>query len=111
MSYLGLTEEQEHIYRLCLREPGIGLDGLIDQLRLPPNAARRELRRLRELGLLRRQADGLAAADPDVAVARLLDLRLHELHEKLQRVTQLQPLVASLRAERGEEREPAVVGI
>lgn len=99
------------MYRLCLREPGIGLDGLIDQLRLPPNAARRELRRLRELGLLRRQADGLAAADPDVAVARLLDLRLHELHEKLQRVTQLQPLVASLRAERGEEREPAALGI
>lgn len=111
MSYLGLTEEQEHIYRLCLREPGIGLDGVIDQLRLPPNAARRELRKLRELGLLRRQSDGLAAADPDVAVARLLDLRLHELHEKLQRVTQLQPLMASLRAERGEEREPAVVGI
>ncbi|SCK38525.1 helix-turn-helix transcriptional regulator [Streptomyces sp. WMMB 322] len=121
MSYLGLTEEQEHMYRLCLREPGIGLDGLIDQLRLPPNTARRELRRLRELGLLRSvgatggrgQAgeEGLAAADPDVAVARLLDLRLHELHEKLQRVTQLQPLVASLRAERGEVREPAVVGI
>ncbi|NLU76324.1 response regulator transcription factor [Streptomyces sp. HNM0575] len=121
MSYLGLTEEQEQIYRLCLREPGIGLDGLIDQLRLPPNAARRELRRLRELGLLRNEGfspgrsaaddEGLAAADPDVAVARLLDLRLHELHEKLQRVTQLQPLVASLRAERGEVREPAVVGI
>ncbi|OEU87427.1 LuxR family transcriptional regulator [Streptomyces abyssalis] len=121
MSYLGLTEDQEHIYRLCLREPGIGLDGLIDQLRLPPNAARRELRRLRELGLLRGGGnshgrspagdDALLAADPDVAVARLLDLRLHELHEKLQRVTQLQPLVASLRAERGEVREPAVVGI
>jgi DNA-binding CsgD family transcriptional regulator/sugar-specific transcriptional regulator TrmB len=120
MSYLGLTEEQEHIYRLCLREPGIGLDGIIDQLRLPPNAARRELRRLRELGLLRSGGAngrgpvgeaGLAAADPDVAVARLLDLRLHELHEKLQRVTQLQPLVASLRAERGQESDPAVVGI
>ncbi len=125
MSYLGLTEEQERIYRLCLREPGIGIDGLIDQLRLPPNAARRELRRLRELGLLRcggaspgsahgragAGSEGFAAADPDVAVARLLDLRLHELHEKLQRVTQLQPLVASLRAERGEAREPAVVGI
>ena len=121
MSYLGLTEEQEQIYRLCLREPGIGLEGLIDQLRLPPNAARRELRRLRELGLLRGGGtpharggvgeEGLAAADPDVAVARLLDMRLHELHEKLQRVTQLQPLVASLRAERGEHRAPAVVGI
>ncbi|MGH3311911.1 MAG: helix-turn-helix transcriptional regulator [Streptomyces sp.] len=121
MSYLGLTEEQEQIYRLCLREPGIGLDALTDQLRILPNAARRELRRLRELGLLRSGGtshaqgaagdDGLAAADPDVAVARLLDLRLHELREKLQRVTQLRPLVASLRAERGEQRPPAVVGI
>lgn len=111
MSHLGLTEEQEQIYRLCLREPGIGLDGLIDQLGLPPAVARSELHRLRELGLLRKQTDGLAAADPDVAVARLLDLRLHELHEKFQRVTQLQPLVASLRAERGEQRGPAVVGI
>lgn len=130
MSYLGLTEEQEQIYRLCLREPGIGLDALTDQLQLLPNAARRELRRLRELGLLRSggtparpaggsptrargaaEDGGLAAADPDVAVARLLDLRLHELREKLQQVTELRPLVASLRAELDGQRPPAVVGI
>jgi DNA-binding CsgD family transcriptional regulator len=124
MSYLGLTEEQEQIYRLCLREPGIGIDGLIEQLRLTPHAAREELGRLRELGLLRgggtpeqeagsgtAEEDGLAAADPDVAVARLLDLRLHELHEKLQQVTELQPLVASLRPESAAQQPPTVVGI
>jgi DNA-binding CsgD family transcriptional regulator len=130
MSYLGLTDTQEQMYRLCLREPGICLEGLTDRLKLSPNAARRELRRLRELGLLRSggtppssagdahahtckagEDGGLAAADPDVAVARLLDLRLQDLHEKFQRVTQLQPLVASLRAERGEHHPPGVVGV
>jgi DNA-binding CsgD family transcriptional regulator len=111
MSYLGLSEEQEDIYRLCLRDPGIGLDGIIDQLRLPSDVAQRELHALRELGLVQRRSDGHAAVEPDVAVARLLDMRLHELHEKLQCVTQLQPLVASLRAERGEARLPEAVGI
>ncbi|QPP10460.1 response regulator transcription factor [Streptomyces bathyalis] len=109
MSCLGLPEEQEQIYRLCRREPGIELDSLSDRLRLPPDSARQELRGLCELELLHRQTDGVVAADPDAAVARLLDLRLQGLRKMLRLLTQLQPLVASLRAERCE-RSAALVG-
>lgn len=102
------------MYRHFLRNPGTSADDLHLRLHSGPECARRSLDRLRQLGLLKENAegqDGIVPADPEVAVARLMDRRLQQLHEELQRVTQPRHVVAGLRAEQNSRQSASPQGI
>lgn len=110
MSVFGVAETEEEVYRHFLRNPGTPADGL--HLRLGTSHAdlRRLLDRLSELGLLRLEGANVVPTDPEVAVARLTDLRLRQLHQQLQEVTQSRHVVNALRAEQ-DPRAAASQGI
>ncbi|PIM70868.1 helix-turn-helix transcriptional regulator [Streptomyces sp. JV178] len=122
MGLLGLTAMEERVYRHFLRNPGTTAEDIHLLLHASQDIVGAALRRLTELGLLRRAeatAEGgartaadpaaagsetggtLTAADPEVAVGLLTDRRLSELHHELQQVTRPRHLVAELRAEQG----------
>ncbi|MFJ9108954.1 DNA-binding response regulator [Streptomyces sp. NPDC102283] len=108
MSVFGLPEAEEEVYRHFLRNPGTRADGL----RLLPHSRSREARaliaRLQELGLLRTEdaERRIFPADPEVALTRLVDVRLHTLHQELQRVTRSRHVIDGLRAEQGARTPP-----
>ncbi|MGW7429241.1 helix-turn-helix transcriptional regulator [Streptomyces sp. NPDC054861] len=100
MRVLGLSELEESIYRHFLRNPDT-TDGDIHLLLRADRAAVADAQaRLRELGLLYpTDRQTVCPTDPAVAVDRLTDLRLRELHQELQEVTRSRHLVAELRDE------------
>ncbi|MFF9545640.1 helix-turn-helix transcriptional regulator [Streptomyces albidoflavus] len=106
MAVFGLSATEEELYRHFLRNPGTSADDVHLLLRTADRAdkdAARALDRLRELGLLLPTGpDGrVVPADPEQAVSRLTDRRLHELHQDLRRVTRSRHVVDGLRAEQG----------
>ncbi|MFR9673183.1 helix-turn-helix transcriptional regulator [Streptomyces sp. TR06-5] len=103
MSVFGVSAEEEEIYRHFLRHPGTPAEDLHRRLRRDPDDTKKSLERLREIGLLRDSCDrqGYTPTNPEIAVARLMDRRLYELHEEILRVTQSRYVVDALRAETG----------
>ncbi|MFD5319116.1 helix-turn-helix transcriptional regulator [Streptomyces sp. NPDC127098] len=72
LSFLGVSGEDERVYRHCLRRPRTTLPELCATLGLDPVDALPRLRRLRSLGLVRLAPGGrIAPALPETAVARL----------------------------------------
>lgn len=112
MSVFGVSPTEEEIYRHFLRNPDTSADDIHLLVHTPPDEARRSLDRLRELGLLHPDSthSQVSPADPGVALARLTDARLNQLHEELRRVMRARDLVEGLRAEQGS-RPPPVQGI
>ncbi|MES5823108.1 helix-turn-helix transcriptional regulator [Streptomyces sp. RG80] len=106
MLVFGVSAVEEDIYRHFLRNPDTPVDDVHLRLHIEPDTARLCLGRLYELGLLHPTVtDGrISPADPEVALARLVDVRLHELHQELQRVTRSRHVVDGLRAELGTRR-------
>ncbi|MGW1885929.1 LuxR C-terminal-related transcriptional regulator [Streptomyces sp. NPDC001970] len=107
MSIFGVSAEEEELYRHFLRNP----DTTIEDLRKLGDEGRdpgRCLERLRHLGLIHPTGAGgrITPADPEVAVARLTDARLHALLQELQRVTHSRHVVQGLRAEQGAWMAP-----
>lgn len=105
LSVLGLTDTEEGIYRHFLRNPGTTAEDIQLLLHVPLDEIGSALEHLSELGLLHETegtgtgTDGglgaMSAADPEIAVDRLTDLRLRELHQQLQQVTQSRHLIAT----------------
>jgi hypothetical protein len=112
MSVFGVSAAEEEIYRHFLRNPDTPADDIHLRLHIEPDTARLCLGRLYELGLLHPTGpDGLISpTDPEVALTRLVDVRLHDLHQELQRVTRSRHVVDGLRAELGA-RSPSPQGI
>jgi DNA-binding CsgD family transcriptional regulator/predicted transcriptional regulator len=112
MSVFGVSAVEEEIYRHFLRHPGTPAEDLHLRLHIDPDETKRSLERLREIGLLRDSGDrhGHTPTNPEIAMARLMDRRLHELHEEILRVTQSRYVVDALRAETGH-RMPAPQGV
>ncbi|MFD4942069.1 LuxR C-terminal-related transcriptional regulator [Streptomyces sp. NPDC058409] len=108
MSIFGVSEAEEEVYRHFLRNPGTATDDLHLLLHTDPQVARSCIERLQELGLLHPEGSDLRIfpTDPEVALARLIDLRLHSLHQELQRVTRSRHVIDGLRAEQGARRPP-----
>ena len=108
MSMFGVSVSEEEIYRHFLINPDTPADDIHLRLHMEPDTARLCLDRLHDLGLLHPTgADGLISpADPEVALARLVDVRLHALHQELQRVTRSRHVVDGLRAEMGRAAPP-----
>lgn len=112
MSVFGISAEEEEIYRHFLRHPGTPADDLHVKMHIDAPVAKRALERLREFGLVRDSGERHAytPTNPDIAMARLMDRRLHELHEEIMRVTQSRYVIDALRAEMGS-RTPAPQGV
>ncbi|MEU4031223.1 helix-turn-helix transcriptional regulator [Streptomyces anulatus] len=108
MSVFGVPEAEEEVYRHFLRNPGTRADDLDVLLRSRPGEARARIARLQELGLLLAEdaERRIFPADPEVALARLVDVRLHALHQELQRVTRSWHVIDGLRAEHGARTPP-----
>ncbi|MEE1795369.1 helix-turn-helix transcriptional regulator [Streptomyces sp. BE308] len=108
MSVFGVSEAEEEIYRHFLRNPGTATDDLHLLLHSGPEVARACIDRLQELGLLHPDGADLRIfpTDPEVALTRLVDLRLHALHQELQRVTRSRHVIDGLRAEQGARTPP-----
>ncbi|WP_371623879.1 DNA-binding response regulator [Streptomyces sp. NBC_01116] len=101
MSVFGVPEAEEEIYRHFLRHPGTRADDLRLLPHSRPQEARALIARLQERGLLRAEdaERRIFPADPEVALTRLVDVRLHTLHQELQRVTRSRHVIDGLRAE------------
>ncbi len=112
MSVFGVSAEEEEIYRHFLRHPGTPADDLHLRVHIRQDDAQRSLERLREIGLLRDNGErhGYTPTNPEIAMARLMDRRLHELHEEMLRVTQSRYVIDALRAEMGA-RTPTPQGV
>ncbi|MEI7032429.1 helix-turn-helix transcriptional regulator [Streptomyces pratensis] len=108
MSVFGVPEAEEEIYRHFLRNPGTSADDLHLLLHSRPWDARARIARLQELGLLHAEdaEQRIFPADPEVALTRLVDLRLHALHQELQRVTRSRHVIDGLRAEQAARTPP-----
>ncbi|MFI6943831.1 LuxR C-terminal-related transcriptional regulator [Streptomyces sp. NPDC050418] len=110
MSVLGISTLEEALYRHFLRNPGTAADEMHLLFHASAESAAEAVGRLCELRLLRASqgADGqvLSPTDPATAVDQLIDLRLRELHQQLQAVTQARHLTTSLCAEQGLDALP-----
>jgi len=103
MSVFGVSAIEEDIYRHFLRNPDTPADDIHLRLHMEPDMAQHCLGRLYDLGLLHPTGTNelISPTDPEVALARLVDVRLHELHQEFQRVTRSRHVVDGLRAELG----------
>lgn len=99
MSAFGVTEIEEETYRRFLRHPDTPATDLHLLLDTDQHKAEQILDRLQELGLLRLSGRQVVPTDPEVALARLADMRLHELHQVMQQVMHSRHVVDELRAE------------
>ncbi|MEU4179226.1 DNA-binding response regulator [Streptomyces sp. NPDC026589] len=108
LSAFGVPEAEEEIYRHFLRNPGTRADDLPLLSHSRPREAHARITRLQELGLLRDEdaERRIFPADPEVALTRLVDLRLHALHQELRRVTRSRHVIDGLRAEQGAGTPP-----
>ncbi|WP_237323177.1 helix-turn-helix transcriptional regulator [Streptomyces sp. JJ36] len=113
MSVFGISPDEEEMYRYFLRNPGTAPDDLHLRMRTDRATAERALERLRDLGLVRdlgEDGGGVNPVNPEIAMVRLMDRRLHELHEEILRVTQSRYIIDALRAEMGT-RVPSPQGV
>ncbi|MGW7295224.1 helix-turn-helix transcriptional regulator [Streptomyces xiamenensis] len=101
MAVFGISAADETVYRHFLRNPDTTPGHLHRLLDLGEETVRATLDKLAGLGLLRPgTAPGrITPATPETAVARLAELRLRELYQEVQRLTQNQHILATLRAE------------
>lgn len=113
MSAFGVSPEEEETYRYFLRHPDALLDGPACVPHVGTDAVPGAVERLVARGLLRRDAtarSGYAPEDPETAMARLMDQRMHELHDELRRVTRIRPVIEALRAEMQALPAPRAAG-
>ncbi|MGW2845194.1 helix-turn-helix transcriptional regulator [Streptomyces sp. NPDC001274] len=112
MSVFGVSAAEEAVYRHFLRNPGSTVQEAQLLLHITPRTARDCVGRLRELRLLHPEESGqeVFPTDPETAVARLIDQRVHALHQEFQRVTRARHVIDGLRAEQ-LTRNPPPLGI
>jgi DNA-binding CsgD family transcriptional regulator len=107
MAFLGVPAEEERIYRHFLRHPHSPVREMYAALGTGAAAAAPRLRRLARLGLLRESAPGrMAAADPETAVARLVDARLRDLRAQVPTPAGIRAVTQALFAEQGAPPPP-----
>lgn len=116
LSALGVSAEQEHLYRFLLRAPGTGIQGLAELLGTDPSALRDELAGLISTGLVELSGETLVAAAPDHALGRLIDeeaRRLRAVGHRLESLTAVLPsmLADHQSAARETDGEPVTVGV
>ncbi|MEV2268681.1 helix-turn-helix transcriptional regulator [Nonomuraea africana] len=101
---LGLTAEQERVYRYFLRSPHADLDAAAAHLGIPHLPA--VLDRLRTLGVI---DDSLAALSPAVAVAQLIRRRMEQTSRELHQLSAAWDIVRDLAEEQRSGRPVELV--
>ncbi|MEV7232522.1 helix-turn-helix transcriptional regulator [Streptomyces sp. NPDC051020] len=100
---MGLTADQESVYRVMLREPDLGVDGLSKFFEWPRSRVLGVFEELAELSLVRRiREDGRdehSLVHPGLALASLLSQGEEELLERQRRISQSRRAIADLLAE------------
>ncbi len=101
MAVFGVSESEEKVYRHFLRHPETSSHGIHLVLDENEEQVADAVERLVRLHLLRPgdRPDELIPADPELAVARLTELRLRDMYQEIQRITQSHHVLAELRAE------------
>ncbi|MFE7463685.1 helix-turn-helix transcriptional regulator [Streptomyces sp. NPDC057499] len=112
MSVFGVSAAEETVYRHFLRNPGTTTKDVQLLLHTTPDSAHACVERLRELRLLHPEESDrrIFPTDPETAVARLIDQRVHALHQEFQRVTRSRHVIDGLLAEQFT-RKPHPLGI
>ncbi|MBP2708343.1 hypothetical protein JOL79_31650 [Microbispora sp. RL4-1S] len=107
---LGVSEEEERVYRALLREPNLNAQTLAAILDVP---AARILERLQALGMVKLGSNNkLVAVDPNIVVERLIELRLDNLQTQLQRTLSARHVVSGLLQDKRKDLpDPLNVGV
>jgi DNA-binding CsgD family transcriptional regulator/sugar-specific transcriptional regulator TrmB len=107
---LGISLDEEIVYRTLLREPKLGLPALATALDRPVAGI---VERLVALGMVQTSADNeLVAVSPGVAVERLIERRLQDIQSQLHQLMSAPHLVAGfLRDERKDGAAQTGVGV
>ncbi|PKV90077.1 response regulator transcription factor [Streptomyces sp. TLI_146] len=98
LAVLGLSAQEEAVYRLLLRSPGIGLLSIAHACGTGQDDAQATVARLLDLGVVRADADwsALSGVDPATAVDRLARLRIQGLQGEIRQVASSRHLIDSL---------------
>lgn len=103
MHFLGVSQEEERVYRYFLRHPKTSLEDLHKDIGIAPAVAVTHARRLSRMALLWESTSGrLTPADPESAITRLTDQRLRALQEQVFSITRVKALLESLRTEQSD---------
>ncbi|MFJ7064798.1 helix-turn-helix transcriptional regulator [Streptomyces sp. NPDC101115] len=113
LSALGISALEERVYRHFLRNPHTTANDLDLLLHARPADTEEALRRLCELGMVRvddEEAGAVVATAPAVAIRRLIEQQVSDIHQRLQDVTQTSRLIPALEAEAAatDEEQPGV---
>ncbi|MFI1104623.1 helix-turn-helix transcriptional regulator [Streptomyces melanogenes] len=98
LAVLGLSSQEEAVYRLLLRSPGVGLTVIAHVCGTSQDDAQTALARLRDLGVVRAATDRstFSGVDPATAVDRLARLRIHGLQGEIRQVASSRHLIDTL---------------
>ncbi|MFC5723589.1 TrmB family transcriptional regulator [Streptomyces gamaensis] len=113
---LGVTGEEERVYRFLLRGDEERAEAVGRALRLPTGTVRAALRRLEAAGLVRltgdadEEGDGdvgeATAVDPAIGIERLVEESLAALRQRMRDVDAVRSAVAELAREYGKGNRP-----
>ncbi|MBP2587167.1 DNA-binding CsgD family transcriptional regulator [Streptomyces sp. PvR006] len=97
LAVLGVSKDEEAVYRATLRSPGIAVAGIAVTCGMDQESAGAAIGRLSELGMVG-TADGRTydGADPVTVVDRLARRRIHGLQGEIRRVAMSRHMVESL---------------
>ncbi|MGF1431947.1 hypothetical protein [Kitasatospora sp. LaBMicrA B282] len=97
LGHLGVTVEQEAVYRTLLRRPDSRVSDLVRDTGLEAHAVEAALAALEGLDLIRRSAGRtVELGDPAVTVGRLLDQQVTQLQQRLRRVVASHHVISGL---------------
>ncbi|WP_031516995.1 hypothetical protein [Streptomyces sp. NRRL F-5123] len=99
MDLLGVTAEEEELYRHFLRHPHTSVDDVCLLFPYSPEEVRAVLARLRDRRMICWEGEEAWANDPEVVVPWLAEEKLQLLHEQMRLLVNLQPVIDALRSD------------
>ncbi|WP_234380239.1 helix-turn-helix transcriptional regulator [Streptomyces sp. CMB-StM0423] len=101
MGVFGVSPAEEQLYRHFLRNPDSPSEGVHVKLGVDRHETEEAMARLIRLRLLRPgdRPGWFIPVDPEQVVARLTEMRLREMYQEIQRLTQSRYVLTTLRAE------------
>lgn len=111
VSILGISADEEEVYRYFLRHPGEGIGSIRQALERDPDSIEASVDTLSRLSLLDiTDRHRVVATDPTVGFERLIEKRLHDLNEEIRRVLAARESIGSFLEDRqhGESQAPSL---
>lgn len=111
ISVIGVSAEEEEIYRFFLRHPGEGVGSVRQALGWDPDAVEVAAESLSRLGLLDiTDRHRVVVTEPRIGFERLIEQRLHELNGEVRKVLAARDAIASFVEDQrhGENKAPAL---